>query len=173
MRTLLHAYLDPKKALTQHYGAIRGLAALGSRVVWILLSHVIWFKTSLANLVMTILFHFPVKSRASLCTFLHILLHFVKLADIYTPLPLWFTAELTKISYTGALGCVAESWALPSSLSSRAKSRDTTEWDEALRGLACLWSSAGFYYLFSILFFVCEVRWSAGVMFIAFDVWSL
>lgn len=33
MRTLLHAYLDPKKALTQHYGAIRGLAALGSRVV--------------------------------------------------------------------------------------------------------------------------------------------
>lgn len=32
-RTLLHAFLDPKKALTQHYGAIRGLAALGSRVV--------------------------------------------------------------------------------------------------------------------------------------------
>jgi hypothetical protein len=25
--------MDPKRALTQHYGAVRGLAALGSRVV--------------------------------------------------------------------------------------------------------------------------------------------
>lgn len=32
-RTLLHAFLDPKKALPQHYGAIQGLAALGSNVV--------------------------------------------------------------------------------------------------------------------------------------------
>lgn len=35
-RTLLHAFLDPKRALTQHYGAIRGLSALGSRVVRLL-----------------------------------------------------------------------------------------------------------------------------------------
>lgn len=32
-RTLLHAFLDPKKALPQHYGAIQGLAALGPSVV--------------------------------------------------------------------------------------------------------------------------------------------
>lgn len=32
-KTLLHAFMDPKRALTQHYGAVRGLAALGSRVV--------------------------------------------------------------------------------------------------------------------------------------------
>lgn len=32
-RTLLHAFLDPTKALPQHYGAIQGLAALGSNVV--------------------------------------------------------------------------------------------------------------------------------------------
>ncbi|KAA8524778.1 hypothetical protein F0562_011201 [Nyssa sinensis] len=32
-KTLLHAFLDPKRALTQHYGAIQGLAALGPNVV--------------------------------------------------------------------------------------------------------------------------------------------
>ncbi|KAK9137602.1 hypothetical protein Sjap_008196 [Stephania japonica] len=36
-RTLLHAFLDPTKALTQHYGAIQGLAALGSSVVRLLI----------------------------------------------------------------------------------------------------------------------------------------
>lgn len=35
-RTLLHAFLDPTKALTQHYGAIQGLAALGPNVVRLL-----------------------------------------------------------------------------------------------------------------------------------------
>lgn len=32
-RTLLHGFLDPNKALPQHFGAIQGLAALGSDVV--------------------------------------------------------------------------------------------------------------------------------------------
>ena len=32
-KTLLNAFLDPKKAMTQHYGAIQGLAALGPTVV--------------------------------------------------------------------------------------------------------------------------------------------
>ncbi|XP_051126293.1 transcription initiation factor TFIID subunit 6-like [Andrographis paniculata] len=36
-RTLLHAFLDPSKALTQHYGAIQGLAALGPNVIRLLL----------------------------------------------------------------------------------------------------------------------------------------
>ncbi|GLJ09467.1 hypothetical protein SUGI_0110160 [Cryptomeria japonica] len=36
-RTLLHAFLDPKKALTQHYGAIQGLAAMGPSVVRLLI----------------------------------------------------------------------------------------------------------------------------------------
>uniref|UniRef100_A0A2P2K352 Uncharacterized protein MANES_03G135700 n=2 Tax=Rhizophora mucronata TaxID=61149 RepID=A0A2P2K352_RHIMU len=36
-RTLLHAFLDPTKALPQHYGAIQGLAALGSSVVRLLI----------------------------------------------------------------------------------------------------------------------------------------
>ncbi|KAG4378172.1 hypothetical protein GLYMA_18G290200v4 [Glycine max] len=31
-KTLLNAFLDPKKALTQHYGAIQGLGALGPNV---------------------------------------------------------------------------------------------------------------------------------------------
>ncbi|MED6124548.1 hypothetical protein PIB30_059950 [Stylosanthes scabra] len=31
--TFLHAFLDPTKALPQHYGAIKGIAALGSRLV--------------------------------------------------------------------------------------------------------------------------------------------
>ncbi|KAJ7964752.1 transcription initiation factor TFIID subunit 6 [Quillaja saponaria] len=35
-KTLLNAFLDPKKALTQHYGAIQGLAALGHNVVRLL-----------------------------------------------------------------------------------------------------------------------------------------
>ncbi|KAM3286996.1 hypothetical protein P3S67_020426 [Capsicum chacoense] len=35
-RTLLHAFLDPTKALPQHYGAIQGLAALGPGVVRLL-----------------------------------------------------------------------------------------------------------------------------------------
>ncbi|KAL6520745.1 Transcription initiation factor TFIID subunit 6 [Orobanche hederae] len=34
--TLLHAFLDPSKALPQHYGAIQGLAALGPNVVRLL-----------------------------------------------------------------------------------------------------------------------------------------
>ncbi|RYR60087.1 hypothetical protein Ahy_A04g017182 isoform A [Arachis hypogaea] len=36
-KTLVNAFLDPKKALTQHYGAIQGLAALGPNVVRLLL----------------------------------------------------------------------------------------------------------------------------------------
>ncbi|XP_052177994.1 transcription initiation factor TFIID subunit 6 isoform X3 [Diospyros lotus] len=36
-KTLVHAFLDPKRALTQHYGAIQGLAALGPNVVRLLL----------------------------------------------------------------------------------------------------------------------------------------
>jgi len=32
-KTLLNAFLDPKKAMTQHYGAIQGLGALGPNVV--------------------------------------------------------------------------------------------------------------------------------------------
>lgn len=62
--------------------------------------------------------------------------------------------NLTNFLYTGTPGRVAKSRALPSSLSSRAKSRDATEWDEALWGMACLWSSAGFYSLFSFNLFL-------------------
>ncbi|KAJ0102145.1 hypothetical protein Patl1_04093 [Pistacia atlantica] len=36
-RTLLHAFLDPTKSLPQHYGAIQGLAALGTSVVRLLI----------------------------------------------------------------------------------------------------------------------------------------
>ncbi|XP_057978004.1 transcription initiation factor TFIID subunit 6-like [Malania oleifera] len=36
-RTLLHAFLDPTKALPQHYGAVQGLAALGPGVVRLLI----------------------------------------------------------------------------------------------------------------------------------------
>ncbi|XVF21071.1 hypothetical protein REPUB_Repub12eG0059000 [Reevesia pubescens] len=36
-KTLLNALLDPKRALTQHYGAIQGLAALGPNVVRLLI----------------------------------------------------------------------------------------------------------------------------------------
>lgn len=36
-KTLLRAFLDPKQAMTQHYGAIQGLAALGSNVVRLLI----------------------------------------------------------------------------------------------------------------------------------------
>lgn len=36
-RTLLHAFLDPTKALPQHYGAIQGLAALGPNMVRMLI----------------------------------------------------------------------------------------------------------------------------------------
>ncbi|CAN1167802.1 Transcription initiation factor TFIID subunit 6 [Linum perenne] len=36
-KTLLNALLDPKKSLTQHYGAIQGLTALGPNVVRLLL----------------------------------------------------------------------------------------------------------------------------------------
>ena len=32
-KTLLHTFLSPKRALSQHYGAVRGLAGLGPRVV--------------------------------------------------------------------------------------------------------------------------------------------
>ncbi|XP_065016757.1 transcription initiation factor TFIID subunit 6-like [Musa acuminata AAA Group] len=35
-KTLINAFLDPSKALTQHYGAIQGLAALGTSVVRLL-----------------------------------------------------------------------------------------------------------------------------------------
>ncbi|KAL3502747.1 hypothetical protein ACH5RR_037196 [Cinchona calisaya] len=35
-KTLLHAFLDPKRAITQHYGAIQGLGALGPNVVRLL-----------------------------------------------------------------------------------------------------------------------------------------
>ncbi|XP_061351874.1 transcription initiation factor TFIID subunit 6-like [Gastrolobium bilobum] len=36
-KTFLHSFLDPTKALTQHYGAIKGIAALGSRLVRLLI----------------------------------------------------------------------------------------------------------------------------------------
>ncbi|XP_072962813.1 transcription initiation factor TFIID subunit 6 isoform X1 [Typha angustifolia] len=36
-KTLIHAFLDPSKALTQHYGAIQGLSALGPGVVRLLI----------------------------------------------------------------------------------------------------------------------------------------
>lgn len=36
-KTLLNAFLDPKRSLTQHYGAIQGLAALGMNVVHLLI----------------------------------------------------------------------------------------------------------------------------------------
>ncbi|KAH7861231.1 hypothetical protein Vadar_023387 [Vaccinium darrowii] len=36
-RTLLHAFLDPTRTLPQHYGAIKGLAALGPSVVCLLI----------------------------------------------------------------------------------------------------------------------------------------
>lgn len=36
-KTLVHTFLDPKRSLTQHYGAIQGLAALGANVVRLLL----------------------------------------------------------------------------------------------------------------------------------------
>ncbi|KAK1353657.1 transcription initiation factor TFIID subunit 6-like [Heracleum sosnowskyi] len=36
-KTLLNAFLDPKRAMTQHYGAIQGLAALGPNVVRLLI----------------------------------------------------------------------------------------------------------------------------------------
>lgn len=36
-KTFLHSFLDPTKALTQHYGAIKGIAALGSRMVRLLI----------------------------------------------------------------------------------------------------------------------------------------
>ncbi|KAJ7960844.1 transcription initiation factor TFIID subunit 6-like [Quillaja saponaria] len=37
IKTLLHAFLDPTKALPQHYGAVQGLAALGPNVVQLLI----------------------------------------------------------------------------------------------------------------------------------------
>lgn len=36
-KTLINAFLDPKRALTQHYGAIQGLAALGPNMVRLLI----------------------------------------------------------------------------------------------------------------------------------------
>ncbi|KAL6975647.1 Transcription initiation factor TFIID subunit 6 [Sarracenia purpurea var. burkii] len=36
-KTLVHTFLDPKRAMTQHYGAIQGLAALGPNVVRLLM----------------------------------------------------------------------------------------------------------------------------------------
>ncbi|KAK7295715.1 hypothetical protein RJT34_18626 [Clitoria ternatea] len=36
-KTLLNAFLDPKKSMTQHYGAIQGLGALGPHVIRLLL----------------------------------------------------------------------------------------------------------------------------------------
>ncbi|KAH7533413.1 transcription initiation factor TFIID subunit 6 isoform X2 [Ziziphus jujuba] len=36
-RTLVNAFLDPKRAITQHYGAIQGLTALGPNVVRLLI----------------------------------------------------------------------------------------------------------------------------------------
>ena len=32
-KTLVHAFLDPHKALTQHYGAVQGISALGPSAV--------------------------------------------------------------------------------------------------------------------------------------------
>ncbi|WVY94006.1 hypothetical protein V8G54_033094 [Vigna mungo] len=36
-KTFLHSFLDPTKALPQHYGAIKGIEALGSRVIHLLI----------------------------------------------------------------------------------------------------------------------------------------
>ncbi|KAL6905633.1 hypothetical protein ACP4OV_003234 [Aristida adscensionis] len=36
-KTLIHAFLDPAKSLTQHYGAVQGLSALGPGVIRLLL----------------------------------------------------------------------------------------------------------------------------------------
>ncbi|KAF6981617.1 hypothetical protein CFC21_000077 [Triticum aestivum] len=36
-KTLVHAFLDPHKALTQHYGAVQGISALGPSVIRLLL----------------------------------------------------------------------------------------------------------------------------------------
>lgn len=36
-KTLLHAFLDPKRSMTQHYGSIQGLAALGPNMVRLLI----------------------------------------------------------------------------------------------------------------------------------------
>jgi transcription initiation factor TFIID subunit 6 len=32
-KTLIHAFLDPAKSLTQHYGAVHGISALGPSAV--------------------------------------------------------------------------------------------------------------------------------------------
>jgi transcription initiation factor TFIID subunit 6 len=32
-KTLIHAFLDPAKSLTQHYGAVQGISALGPSAV--------------------------------------------------------------------------------------------------------------------------------------------
>jgi hypothetical protein len=54
-QTLLYAFVDAKEALTQHYGAIRGIAALGPRLVWILtFGHVVEPGQHLANLSATL-----------------------------------------------------------------------------------------------------------------------
>ncbi|KAG4923849.1 hypothetical protein JHK87_049389 [Glycine soja] len=37
MKTFLHSFLDPTKALPQHYGAIKGIEALGSRLIRLLI----------------------------------------------------------------------------------------------------------------------------------------
>ncbi|KAM0866969.1 hypothetical protein ACQ4PT_042301 [Festuca glaucescens] len=36
-KTLIHAFLDPHKALTQHYGAVQGISALGASAIRLLL----------------------------------------------------------------------------------------------------------------------------------------
>uniref|UniRef100_A0ACD5ZKL3 Uncharacterized protein n=1 Tax=Avena sativa TaxID=4498 RepID=A0ACD5ZKL3_AVESA len=36
-KTLIHAFLDPNKALTQHYGAVQGISALGASAIRLLL----------------------------------------------------------------------------------------------------------------------------------------
>ncbi|OEL28853.1 Transcription initiation factor TFIID subunit 6 [Dichanthelium oligosanthes] len=36
-KTLIHAFLDPAKSLTQHYGAVQGISALGPRAIRLLL----------------------------------------------------------------------------------------------------------------------------------------
>lgn len=40
-KTLVNAFLDPKRAITQHYGAIQGLTALGPNVVFLMLLYLI------------------------------------------------------------------------------------------------------------------------------------
>lgn len=68
-KTFLHSFLDPTKALPQHYGAIKGIEALGSRVVcsdldlnllWLLNCFIlfVWWSLTDNNWMKTLYFSF-------------------------------------------------------------------------------------------------------------------